>query len=427
MKFIGHFLILTFLVSCYTATAQETLLPVSREATLIETTSPSEVMVRAKGEGTHDPRGLFRRPDPQVMNDRAEIDAMKSAIYYLLYNAETPILSTGEERAEFEYYLDDFFQADNLNKYITWRSSNYSSRVKLDETSVQIEMSFKINKRQIIDDLTAEGVLQPRSQLAAQVGLPFIMVLPQTTGDDSPLEKLNQPENRKAAEVIETYLTARQYDVLVPEQMQTINSMQQSLNFMSSAGDDMAYQIALSIGSDIYLTFSSEVENRKVGDNWVSKASVGIRAYETTTARLLGTATGYSEERPSAELVLVEEAVNNAVDQVLGRLTSYWKQDLDRGMQYKLVVTFDANIDAQTADDIAFGFGDVLNAITTNYRENVITNQTLDYIIWCNPRQFSRSSDVYRALSELFVTQGLPGELQRDTINRKLLLLTVKG
>ncbi len=87
MKYIGHLLVLSMLVSCYTATAQDSILPKSREATLIETTSPSEVMVRAKGVGTHDPKGLFRRPDPQVMNDRAEKDAMKSAIYYILYNA----------------------------------------------------------------------------------------------------------------------------------------------------------------------------------------------------------------------------------------------------------------------------------------------------------------------------------------------------
>jgi len=53
-------------------------LPESREATLVETTSPTEVMVRAAGIGHHDPKGLFKHPDPKVMNQRAEVDAMKS-------------------------------------------------------------------------------------------------------------------------------------------------------------------------------------------------------------------------------------------------------------------------------------------------------------------------------------------------------------
>ncbi|MBS1272596.1 MAG: hypothetical protein MAGBODY4_01743 [Candidatus Marinimicrobia bacterium] len=401
-------------------------LPESREATLVETTSPTEVMVRAKGIGQHDPSGLFKSPDPNVMNKRAEADAMKSAVYFLLFNAETPILQTAEEKLAFQNIQDSFFKADHLGKFISWESSRYSSRVKMSKTSVKVEKSYKINKQLIVDELVEKGIIAARENIVSKIGMPYIMVLPQSKDDQSPLDMLSEPKYKKAAEVVESYLTSRQYDVLVPEAVQATNAMQQTSSFMSGMAEDYSYQLALSIGSDIYLTYSINLESRKVGSTKVTKASAGVRAYETTTSRLLGTATGYSEERPGSELMLVEEAVNNAVDQTLSKLMSYWKSDLERGLQYKLVVSLGSGFNSDTAEDIAWGFGDILKKVTTEYKENVISDKTLDYLIWCAPKDYERSSDVYRTLKQNYLNQGLPGELDRGTINRKLLLLNIK-
>lgn len=406
-------------------TAQDNL-PESREAVLVETTSPTEVMVRAKGIGHHNPRGWFKKPDPKVMNERAEVDALKSAFYFLLFNAETPILQTPQEKSAFQSAEDLFFDPENLNKYVSWSSPNYQSRVRLDKTSLAIEKTYKINKRLLTDDLIDQGIIAAREDLLAKVGLPEIMVLPQTAGDASPLDRLSDPEYRKGAEVIESYLSARQYEVIVPEQAQAINSMQQTAAFMSGVSDDYSYQLALAIGSDIYVTYSINVESRRIGSTRVSKASAGVRAYETTTARLLGSETGYSEERPGGELPLVEEAMNNAIDQMLGQITTYWKNDLQDGIQYKVVFSLGSGFDGSTAEDIAWGIGDLFKTLTANYKENVITGQTLDYLIWCSPDQYQRSSDVYRAIKEGYLNAGLPGTVERSAINRKLLLLKVK-
>lgn len=413
------------LVLPLTVLAQKNL-PESREATLVETTSPTEVMVRAKGIGHHDPSGLFKKPDPKVMNKRAEVDAMKSAVYFLLFNAETPILQTAEEKLAFQNIQESFFERDHLEKFISWESSQYNSRVKMNKTSVKVEKTYKINKQLMVDELVNQGIIAAREDIVSKVGMPYIMVLPEAKDDQSPLGMLSEPKYKKAAEVIESYLTGRQYDVLVPEAVQATNAMQQTASFMSGMEDDLSYQLALSIGSDIYMTYSVNLESRKVGSTKVTKASVGVRAYETTTARLLGTATGYSEERPGGELMLVEEAVNNAVDQTLSKLMSYWKSDLERGIQYKLVVSLGSGFSSNTAEDIAWGFGDILKNTTTDYKENVISDKTLDYLIWCAPADYQRSSEVYRTLKEQYMNEGLPGELDRGVINRKLLLLNIK-
>ncbi len=406
--------------------AQENL-PESREAVLVETTSPSEVMVRAKGIGHHDPRGFFRRPDPEIMNQRAEADALKSAFYFLLYNADPPILQTSQEQSKFEVYQDSFFEPENLKQFVSWISPNYQSRVRVDKTTIKLEQTFKINKRLLVDDLVRRTIVAAREDIIEKIGLPMIMVLPESPGETSPLDRLTDPRYRKGAEVIESYLTSRQYEVLVPEQVQATNSMQQTAAFMSGMADDFSYQLALSIGSDIYVTYTVNLENRKIGTTKVSKASAGVRAYETTTARLLGSETGYSEERPGSELALIEEAMNNAIDNMLGKITAYWKSDLVAGIQYKVIFSLSDIFDGSAAEDITWGISDIFQEMTTNYKENVITDQTLDYLIWCSPEQYQRSSDVYRSLKEQYLNAGLPGDLERSAINRKLLLLNIKG
>ncbi len=426
MKRILGVLCTVLLLYPFVTQAQDNL-PESREATLIEATSPTEVMVRATGYGHHDPKGLFKKPDPKVMNKRAETDAMKAAVYFLLYNSDTPILQTAAEKQAFLGIQSSFFQTDHIKKFISWESPSYLNRVKVNDTTVKITKSYKINKQSIVNELTSQGVLTPREDITEKLGLPYIMVLPNSKGDQSPLQRLqNDPQLKKGAEVIESYLTSRHYDVLVPEQVQANNAMQQTAQFMSGMEDDYSYQLALSIGSDIYITYTIDISRRKVGNTPVAKASAGVRAYETTTARLLGTETGYSQERPGSEMPLIEEAMNNAIDPVLSKINAYWKDDLKRGIQYKLVISLGSGFDNDTAEDISWGVGDILKKITKDYKENVISEKTLDYLIWCDPSDYRRSSDVYRSIKENYQNDALPGDLDREAINRKLLLLSIK-
>lgn len=425
MKVFFQFLLPLLLLMPFQLIAQDPL-PQSREATLIESTSPTEVMVKAAGIGKHDPKGLFSRPDPEVMNRRAETDATKSAFYFLLYNADPPILQTEEEKQRFVSFQTEFFTKEQMKQFIAWSSPRLQSRIKLNDTTVKIEKTYKINKEALVRSLADRGIITRTADLAEQVGMPFIMVLPQSEGAGSPLERLSDEQYRKGADVIESYLTSRKYDVVVPEQTQALQSMQQTASFMAGDNTDYAYQLAMSIGSDIYITYTVSLERRRVGSTRVSKATVGVRAYETTTARLLAATTGYSEERPGGELPLIEEAMNSSVDQALGKITAYWKEDLQRGIQYKLIIRLSDRFSPQTAEELSWEISDLLKNITSDYKENVITAGTLDYLVWCSPESYRRSSDLYRALKESYLDGAIPGRLERNSLNRKLLLLEVR-
>jgi hypothetical protein len=167
------------------------------------------------------------------------------------------------------------------------------------------------------------------------------------------------------------------------------------------------------------------MQTRNVGGSTVRKAIVGVRAYETTTARLLGTETGYSEERPVADLVVIEEAIHGAIDKVLSRINAYWKQDLERGVQYKLVASIQGDFNSDEREDIAFAMSRAIKQNCKLSKENIATERTLDYLVWVDPNQITDSRDLYAALRRDFPTEFRQGELRSINITRKLILLRV--
>jgi hypothetical protein len=388
-------------------------LPTSKEATLIESTNPAEVMVLATGIGEGKKKHL---------TENAILDARRAAVYFIMLGGTDPLLQTQEERDKFTEVQEKYFARTQVNRYIAWEADAFESRRKIAKgKKLKIEKYFKVNKKLLSEDLTTEGIL-----IEIEGPLPFIMVIPEVKKGENPIERISSdPRLKQGARVIESYLTARQYDVQVPDQMVAIQVLTEAQQSMKGMEEDYGYQLALSIGSDVYITYSIEIESRSMGSSTVRKAMVSVRAYETTTARLLGTETGYSAERPSPELAVIEEAINDAVDKVLSRISAYWKEDLNRGMQYKLIFSIEGDFDEDEREKIAFAISDLIEKFCRHYKENVVTESTLDYLVWAKADQFSKSSKLYRALKKSFPEEFEGGKLKSININRKLILLKI--
>lgn len=398
--------ILCFFMLSHAALAQ---VPRSQEATFVESYSPTEVTLKAKGIG------------PDV--DAAERDARKCAVYFLLYSANDAILQTPAEKEAFKAIENDFFTDANIDNYITFMSNTVLSKVKLQDGSVKVEKLIRVNREKLKEDLVAKGVVAGMKDLAAVAGNPFIMVLPEVPKGESPIAALQKnPNLKKAAEVIESYLTARRYEVKVPEQQDALNDLVSAKKAVAGIQDDIAYKLALSIGADIYITFNVQIEQGTIG----KKAAVGCRAYETTTARLLGTETGYSPERPGApEAALIEEAMNFAIDRVLSRINAYWKEDIAVGRQYKVIFRITGKF--SDPDELTDALEDVLKEVTTKRKNNATTKETSDWILWQNSYESER--DFFKAMSKAFESnkdiKKLGAKLKRINVNRKLMLLEI--
>ena len=400
--------------------------PIAKQASLVETVSSSEVLIEATGiYNGAGKRDRHKKKDAKKNGlVRALEDAKRTAIYFLLFGGTDPLLKDREEQKNFQTHESYFYNIKNISNYVTYEDSKLIKKVNIDGgKGLKIVKRYKINKEILRSDLEFKNVIKARSDLVSQLGNPFILVLPSVKKGESPINiLLNNSTYKHAASVIESYLTSRQYDVVVPEQMEALETLNTAQLELGDREDDYAYQLALSIGSDIYIEFSGIEEKAGYGTN---KYAASVRAYETTTSRLLGTETGYSQARKGELMLCVEEAMNDAVDKVLSKITSYWKKDLSQGIQYKLVFNMASDFGEDQIEEIQFVLIDMIENMTNKSKENILTSQTLDYNIWCDPTEYNKSSKVYRRLKKSFKSEDTEGTLRKINVNRKMILLKV--
>jgi len=404
-KFFISILACVFVLGC---AAKKQIMPLE-EATIRESTNPAEVLVEAKGVG--------------YTTEEAIQDARRSAVWAVVEGGSDPLLQTQEERARFKAIREEFYSVPMLNKFISDETRAIVERLELEGGIIKITKHFTVNERMMREDL--ENWNPPIIIRRPEI-LPTIMVIPEVPKGQNPVEMMSEdPTLKHAAQVIESYLTNRRYDVQAPEQKITIDSLTEAQQAFKGMEDDYSYQTALSTGSDVYVTFTLDIQTRDVGGSTVRKAIVGVRAYETATALLLGTETGYSEERPEADLVVIEEAVHGAIDKVLSRINAYWKEALKRGVPYKLVISIQGDFDSDEREDIAFAMSRVMKQNCKSSKENIATEQTLDYLVWVDSTQITNSRDLYATLRRDFSTEFRQGQLRSINITGKLILLRV--
>ncbi|MDW8114453.1 MAG: hypothetical protein RMJ34_05925, partial [candidate division WOR-3 bacterium] len=143
--------------------------------------------------------------------------------------------------------------------------------------------------------------------------------------------------------------------------------------------------------------------------------------------RLLGTETGYSPEvATTSDQVVLESAINDCMDRVLSRMTNYWKDDIKYGLQYKIVIKFPTGISSERLEKMQFALLDILKEGANKSKENIISERTVDLLIWAKRDKFPEARSIYSYLKERFSSSFSGYTLSRITLNRKLLVCEVK-
>jgi hypothetical protein len=352
------------------------------------------------------------------------LDARRAAVYVILLGGPDSLLQTPEEKNKFKLLQERFFEATRICDFISWEAREIKERTRFPDGRIKIRKHFKVNKK-LVDEWLIENKIKEKWEDFIEIPI-MMMVIPEVEMGEDPVQAMNSnPNLRHAAGVIKSYLTAQQYDVQVPEQLEVIQQISDAQVALTGMEEDYSYQLALAIGSDVYITYKININTRTVGDTTVRKAITVVKSFETTTARLLGEETGYSEERPSVDAVVIEEAIHGAIDKVLSRINAYWKQDLKRGVQYKLIFRIEGDFDEDEREDIAFAISDLLKEFCNISKEIIATDTTLDYLVWANTDKYSQSRDLYKDLRQSFPQKFRGGKIGSININRKLLLLKI--
>ncbi len=402
-------------------------LPESRQATFIEAVTQDEVLIKSKGVGGKS--GFFGFKEEESVK-LAEIDARKAAVYFVVYGGAglDGIIRSDEEKRKFGSVEQELFTTENVQKFIAWEANSFESRVKLaGGEKIRVEKQFRVNRKAILDFLIDRRVIAKLEDITEEIGLPTLMALPEVKPGQNPLDELRSNSVLKqGASVIESYLTQKKYSVVAPEQAQQIYEQQKAQLSLKGHDEDLSYAIALSVGSDVYVTYTITVDNRKVGTTEVRKASVSVRAYETTTARLLGAETGYSEESAAPATALVEAAMSNALNNILSRINAYWQDDIKNGVQFKIIFNLTGQFDENTRYDIADAVAKTLKKVAGKTKENVVAETTIDYLVWIQDKDMQSPSALFRELRREFGNNFSQGKLKQISLNRKLIILGIE-
>ena len=251
----------------------------------------------------------------------------------------------------------------------------------------------------------------------ADIPRPVLMVLPVNSNKgSSPMEVVsNNPFARAAMEGINEYLTEKGYEVRSLEGSEDLNSLIQMQGDISGNGDDMSYMAGLALGADVYIKFSGSVKNGMV--------TAEISAYETSTARLLGTKTGSVQDHGSSrdnQRYLVHSAAQKAMPALERTIHSYWAEDLKKGVQYKVIMRIGERFSGTALEDLQDQGVSAIRSHFNSVKVNAMTEGTIDLVVYANPKEYPDAFAVYSAIRQSMANLA---QTKKNNIINKLVIL----
>jgi hypothetical protein len=124
---------------------------------------------------------------------------------------------------------------------------------------------------------------------------------------------------------------------------------------------------------------------------------------------------------------LIEEEIYWAIDIVLSIIFSYWIEYINNGQKYKVIFKITGSF--EDPYEVADIVDDVLKDVTTKKKQNIATEQTIDYNIWQN--KFENSNRFFRELNKKLEAnndfKSLGAKLKRINVNRKLIIIGIEN
>jgi len=93
-------------------------------------------------------------------------------------------------------------------------------------------------------------------------------------------------------------------------------------------------------------------------------------------------------------------------------------------LQFKLLFRITGNFDEDTHDEILMATESALKKLCNRTKQNVVTDQTIDYIVWVDPKKYNSPLALFRDIRKQIET-AVPVKVKRINANRKLLILEI--
>ena len=273
-----------------------------------------------------------------------------------------------------------------------------------------------------VTEAPTEQAPEPEKKTLDNSTLPNILVAPSLSGKGiSELQVVqNNPMARTIMEAVNAYLTKKTYDVTSLEGQANLNDLVQMQNDIAENDDDLSYLASLALGADVYIKFSGNVKS--------STISVELNAYESSTARLLGSESAMDDDCGGSDQATISECLHRAATRAMPKLEkkiqAYWQKDLEQGIQYKIIMNIKGEFDEEDEiedlhDDIVQG----LKKIFKHVNVNVMSAKTIDVVVYADADEHPDSQTVYGSIREMLKNRA---NTKKINLTRKLILMDVE-
>ncbi len=285
-----------------------------------------------------------------------------------------------------------------------------ASRPKLQEVDVEAEL--KRNSREFTERHPESAMPAPAPETAKRVSVkkPSILVVPAGTRNLSQsLEVLNRDAlSRAAANAINGYLTERRYPVKSLEESSRLDEAIAVQGEISGQEEDLSYIASLSFGAEVYIKFACDIHRGQILAN--------LSAYELTSGRMLGTQTATVNDNGTRIEELVASAMHKAMPGLERKILAYLEEDSRNGVPYKVILKTSRDDEESLYNRASHLLKQRFSKVLTN----AMTERTIDFTVYVNPRECGDVHEVFEAIREALGASFL---VKKDNLVQKLLIL----
>ncbi len=178
--------------------------------------------------------------------------------------------------------------------------------------------------------------------------IPTVLVSPAISGKTAASVDVvrKNPLAKTAMEVINSYLTSRDYNVVGLESQAQLDEVVELQSTIAGNDEDLAYVAGLTVGADINITYSGMIQEEDI--------VLDLTASEASTAQLLGSeSVKMKMGKNESQRAVVQDVVKKAIVGLESKIRTKLAAQLDLGVQYKVVVHLTGEFTDDQAEEIS--------------------------------------------------------------------------
>jgi hypothetical protein len=216
-------------------------------------------------------------------------------------------------------------------------------------------------------------------------------------------------------EVINAYLTSRDYTVIGLERQSQLDEVVQLQSDIAGNSEDLAYVAGLSVGADINITYAGSIQEDYI--------VIDLNASEASTANLLASESIRLKDNGESQRVLVQKAIQLAIKKLENKVRGRLAEEQEKGALYKVVAHLTGDFTDDQAEEIS-------NMVSIKMRKKInkmqvisMSRNTYDLLIYVDPNKYEDAQMVYGEFVESL--EGL-AKVRKQNITKKLIILEIQ-